>query len=83
MVSAVVSDLNARCPVGVAHKTVPKLKTSVRASTAPPRTGSGDIYPAVPTTTPISAAGPALIVAVRQLHSIYRLPAVVRNETDD
>lgn len=80
MVSAVVSDLNARCPVGVAHKTVPKLKTSVRASTAPPRTGSGDIYPAVPTTTPISAA---LIVAVRQLHSIYRLPAVVRNETDD
>jgi len=41
MVSAAVARAKARLPVSISNSTTPKLKMSLRASTASPRTCSG------------------------------------------
>ncbi len=64
-----VSDIdfpaNARRPVTISYSTAPKLKMSLRASTFPPVACSGDMYPAVPATTPgwLSASGALAVVS--------------------
>ncbi len=52
MVSTAESPWNARRPESISKRIAPKLKRSERGSIAAPRTCSGDMYPAVPMTTP-------------------------------
>ena len=52
IVSDVVSPPNARRPVSISYSTHPKAQMSVRLSTALPRACSGDMYGAVPSSTP-------------------------------
>ena len=48
----------ARSPESSSWSIAPRLKISVRQSTASPRTCSGDMYPGVPSTEPVRVAAP-------------------------
>ena len=52
MVSCVVSPPKGRRPPSISYSTTPNEKRSLRASVAPPRACSGDMYATVPITTP-------------------------------
>ena len=64
MVSAGVAPWKARLPDSISYTMAPRAKMSERASTACPRTCSGDMYPAVPITRPGSVADMAFLVSV-------------------
>jgi hypothetical protein len=70
-VSDTVFPANARRPVTISYSTAPKLNTSLRASTVPPVACSGDMYPAVPVTTPgcVSTPEPLAVVSVSPVSS--------------
>ena len=71
-VSDTVFPANARRPVTISYRTAPKLKMSLRASTFPPVACSGDMYPAVPVTTPgrVSTPEPLAVVSVSPVSSV-------------
>ena len=86
MVSTAESPPNARLPESISYSTAPKAKMSVRKSAASPRTCSGDMYPAVPSTVPgivataVTACGCASIGSVsfaRPKSRIFARPSVV------
>ena len=59
--SEIVSPSNALRPESISYSTAPKAQTSVRRSTALPRACSGDMYAAVPMTTPARVAAAVIV----------------------
>ena len=54
------SPLNGRSPASISKRTIPKLNTSLRTSTARPCACSGDMYAGVPSTWPSSVSTAAV-----------------------
>ena len=59
--SEIVSPSNALRPDSISNSTAPKAQTSVRRSTTLPRACSGDMYAAVPITTPARVAAAVIV----------------------